>query len=283
VPKTKVIKKLWFVNSCVKFDVLLFFFIFVKSNSVEMKKTLLSFVFFSIIFNSISQTPNGISIFLNGSTYDLSGGVYQITAPGSELFDINLNFVNNTNQTQQWIVTRKKLNVPAGWSDQLCWGHSSNTLAGGCYGVSNLNPWNSPLGEIFDVAVGEYGKLKCEINPDDVTSGTALYRYYVSSDGVNFQDSVDVQVDFVASIKPIKEEINVSIVPNPATDYIQISMTGIESASLKMLDVFGSTVLKENIGPSKKLNVSDFNSGIYFFVFEVPGRKAFTRKVIIRH
>jgi hypothetical protein len=50
-----------------------------------------------------------------------------------------------------------------------------------------------------------------------------------------------------------------------------------------MVDVFGSTVLKENIGATKKLNVSDFNSGIYFLVFDVPGRKPFTRKVIIRN
>lgn len=248
-----------------------------------MKKILLSLLFFCFILNSFAQTPNGISIVLNGTSADISGSVYQTTAPGPDLFDISFNFINNTNQTQQWIVTRKRVNVPSGWSDQLCWGHSSNALAGGCYGASNLNPWNSPLGDIFDVAVGEYGKLKCEINPDDVTGGSALYRYYVSSDGVNFQDSIDVQVDFVASIKPIKEEINVSIVPNPATDYIQISMTGIESASLKMVDVFGSVLLKENIGASKKLNVSDFNSGIYFLVFDVPGRKAFTRKVIIRH
>jgi hypothetical protein len=125
--------------------------------------------------------------------------------------------------------------------------------------------------------------LKAEINPDDLTSGQALHRYYVSSDGVSFQDSVDVQVDFTASLKPVKEDINVSIVPNPATDYIQITMTGIESASLRMVDVFGATVLKENIGSSKKMNVSDFNGGIYFLVFDVPGKKSFTRKVIIRN
>lgn len=249
-----------------------------------MKKILLSSAFLSVFFNLISQSSNGISIVLNGTTNDLSGSVYQTTAPGPDLFDINFNFVNNTNQTQQWIVTRKKINVPSGWSDQLCWGHSSNSLAGGCYGANNLNPWSSPTADIFNVAVGEYGKLKCEINPDETVNGTALYRYYVSSDGATFQDSVDVQVDFsVASVKPIKEEVSVSIVPNPATDYIQISMTGIESASLRMIDVFGSTVLKENIGSSKKLNVSDFNSGIYFMVFDVPGRKPFTRKVIIRN
>ena len=244
-------------------------------------------IFLSIFLVSgiklFAQSPNGISVVLNGTTTDLSGSLYQVAAPGPDLFDINLNFINNTNQTQQWIVTRKRLNVPAGWSDQLCWGHSTNTLAGGCYGASNLNPWNSPIADIFEVAVGEYGKLKAEINPEDLTSGQALYRYYVSSDGVSFQDSVDVQVDFTASLKPVKEDINVSIVPNPATDYIQITMTGIESASLRMVDVFGATVLKENIGSSKKLNVSDFNGGIYFLVFDVPGKKSFTRKVIIRN
>jgi hypothetical protein len=249
-----------------------------------MKNLIVLSVFLVLGIKLFAQSPNGISIVLNGTTNDLSGSVYQTTAPGPDFFDINFNFINNTNQTQQWIVTRKRVNVPSGWSDKLCWGHSSISLAGGCYGPNILNPWSSPTADIFNVAVGEYGKLKCEINPDETVNGTALYRYYVSSDGVTFQDSVDVQVDFsVASVKPIKEEVSVSIVPNPATDYIQISMTGIESASLRMIDVFGSTVLKENIGSSKKLNVSDFNSGIYFLVFDVPGRKSFTRKVIIRN
>jgi len=248
-----------------------------------MKIQLLFVITFLVSMLSFAQSPNGISVVLHGTNNDISGLVYQTVAPGSELFAINLDFVNNTNQTQQWIVTRKRLNVPAGWSDQLCWGHSTIAAAGGCYGANNLNPWSSPLGDIFEVAVGEYGKLKAEINPDDLTNGIATYRYYVSSDGINYQDSVDVQVDFEASVKNIKEEINVSIVPNPATDYIQISMKGIESANLRMVDVFGSTVLKENIGSSKKLNISDFNSGIYFLVFDVPGRKSFTRKVIIRN
>jgi hypothetical protein len=249
-----------------------------------MKKLLIFILSLTTAITTYAQDQNGISVVLQGTNNDISGLVYQTTAPGPELFDINLNFINNTNQTLKWRVTRKRLNVPAGWSDQLCWGHSSNPLAAFCYLESNQNPWNSPLSDTFNVAVGEYGKLKCEINPDDLTSGTATYRYYVSSDGVNFQDSVDVQVEFnVASIKPNKEEISVSIVPNPATDYIQISMTGIESASLKMVDVFGSTILKENIGSTKKLNVSDFNSGIYFLVFDLPGRKSFTRKVIIRN
>ena len=248
-----------------------------------MKKLLLSILSLTTVFWTFAQSPNGISVVLHGTNTDISGLVYQTSAPGPELFDVNLDFINNTNQTQQWIVTRKRLNVPTGWSDQLCWLDSIGS-SGGCYGSSNLNPWSTPVTEFVEVAVGEYGKLKCEINPDDLTSGAATYRYYVSSDGVTFQDSVDVQVEFnVASIKPIKEEISVSIVPNPATDYIQISMTGIEYASLKMVDVFGSTILKENIGSTKKLNVSDFNSGFYFLMFDLPGRKSFTRKVIIRN
>jgi CRISPR/Cas system-associated protein Cas7 (RAMP superfamily) len=89
-------------------------------------------------------------------------------------------------------------------------------------------------------------------------------------------------IQFTANVAT-KEPISVSIVPNPATDFIQISMNGIESASFKMVDALGSTVTKETINSNKKINTSDYKSGLYFIVFDIPGQKPITRKVIIKH
>lgn len=230
---------------------------------------------------------DGIIITLEGQTTDISGQTHTMTAPSNATFDVPFHIENQTGQSHQWVVTRYKVNVPTGWTDGLCWGHGTDPFGGTCYSSTQMNgnPWSSPASQsvLFTINNGEYGKMKPQINPDDFTSGQAHYRYYVSDPGSGYSDSVDLVVDFTASLTQIKDPVSVSIVPNPASDYIQISMTGIESASLKMVDVFGSTVLKENIGSTKKLNVSDFNSGIYFLVFDVPGRKSFTRKVIIRN
>lgn len=228
-----------------------------------------------------AQSSNKVAIFSEGVKY--SGSTYFVNLSGSESVKLNFDVINNAGSIQKISVTRKLLNVPNSWVDHYHLENPTNKMAirNSLSGVET----NSSVLEnsILELSNGEFGKLKCEINPDDFVSGIGFYRYYISLNETNVHDSVDVQVDFMASPKPIKEEIYVSIVPNPATDYIQITMTGIEAASLKMVDVFGSTLFKENIGSSKKLNVSDFNSGIYFLVFDVPGRKSFTRKVIIRN
>jgi hypothetical protein len=240
-------------------------------------------ILFLMLFFSIgnhAQTSNKFSILADGINY--SGSTFYINLSGSEVSKINFDIYNNFGSAQRIIVSRKLVNVPNSWSDFYRLDNSTNKPS--IRNSPNAAEINSSSREsnILELSNGEFGKLKCEINPDDAVSSTALYRYYVSLEGTNVLDSVDVQVEFVGTPKPAKEEIHVSIVPNPATDFIQITMNGIETASLKMVDVFGNIILKENIGSSKKLNVSEFNSGIYFFVFDVPGRKSFTRKVIIR-
>ena len=252
-----------------------------------MKKFTCVTAFFLTIAASSIFAQDGIVITLEGSSTNISGGTHTMTAPNNQVFDVPFHVENQTGQSHEWVITRYKINVPTGWADGLCWGHGTDPFGGTCYSSTQMNgnPWTSPASQsvIFTINNGEYGKMKPQINPDDLTSGQAHYRYYISEAGSGYADSVDLIIDYTASLNQIKDPVSVSIVPNPASDYIQISMTGIESAALKMVDVFGSTVLKENIGATKKLNVSDFNSGIYFLVFDVPGRKPFTRKVIIRN
>jgi hypothetical protein len=250
------------------------------------------FTFVTAFLLTITATSifaqDGIVITLEGSATDISGGTHEMIAPDTAVFDVPFQIKNQTGNAKQWLISRYKVNVPTGWKDGLCWGHSTDPFGGTCYSSTQMaaNPWTSSASQsaLFTIADGEYGKMKPQIDPYNFTSAQAHYRYYVKEVGSNvYQDSVDLIIDFTASVNQIKDPVSVSIVPNPASDYIQISMTGIESAALKMVDVFGSTVLKENIGATKKLNVSDFNSGIYFLVFDVPGRKPFTRKVIIRN
>ena len=137
---------------------------------------------------------------------------------------------------------------------------------------------------MFNVNNSECGKLKVTINPNDwKTTGQARYRYYVSNNGTNFSDSVDLVFSYTAALKPVKEEISVNIGPNPASDYLQITMNGVESATLKIIDALGTTISKEGINSKKKINISEWRNGVYFIVFDIPGSKTITRKVIIRH
>jgi hypothetical protein len=258
---------------------------FVNYNNQTMKSLLYSFVLLCSITALAQQ--DGIVITFEGQPTDVSGGTYTMTAPSNQVFDVPFHVENNTGQSHQWIITRYKVNVPSGWADGLCWGSSSDPFGGICYSSSQMaaNPWtsSSSASALFTINNGDYGKLKPQINPDDAVSGTAHYRYYISDPGSGYSDSVDLIVDFTASIKPVKEDITISIVPNPASDYISITANGMDNASLKMVDVLGNIVFRDVISNSKTIVTSNFKTGVYFVTLEQPGLKPVSRKIIIRH
>ncbi len=254
-------------------------------------KKIYSTLFALIVVMSSANAQDNISIFLDGQNMDYSSGLatYNMIAPSAGLFDVTFEVHNNAANTQSWRITRSKISVPNGWTDGLCWGHSTDPFGGSCYSSTqmNANPWTSPGGAAvqFNLLPNEFGKMKPDFNPADGVSGTAHYRYYItSSSGTSFLDSVDVIIDYVASVKPVvKDPVNVVILPNPASDYINVSLTGIDNMSFKMVDALGNLVLKDQVYGAKKINTAEFRSGIYFITFEGAGSKPFVKKVIIRH
>jgi hypothetical protein len=61
-------------------------------------------------------------------------------------------------------------------------------------------------------------------------------------------------------------------------------LLGIETASVRIVDVLGNVLLKEStINGSKRLDVSNFRNGVYFVIVESHGTKSITRKVIVKH
>jgi hypothetical protein len=251
-----------------------------------MKILLYTFVLLCSITALAQQ--DGILINLEGETTDISGQTVTMTAPTSGVFDVPFHVENQTGQSRQWVITRYKVNVPTGWADGLCWGSSTDPFGGICYSSSQMaaNPWtsSSSASALFTINNGDYGKLKPQINPDDFTSGQAHYRYFIKEAGSNVNlDSVDLIVDFTASIKPVKDDVAISIVPNPASDYISITANGMDNASLKMVDVLGNIVYRDVMSNSKTIVTSNFKTGVYFVTLEQAGIKPVSRKIIIRH
>lgn len=247
-----------------------------------MKKALLYFALLTVGFTAKAQ--DGIEVYNYGDLTDYSGDTVYVTASSFETFDVVMEVFNNTGSTKQWRITRKRLSIPNNWKDGLCWGHCIDEW-GLCYGSAQMasNPWTTSVSANFDILDGECGKLKPQIDPDDFYSGTAHYRYYMSEDGVTYQDSVDVVVDFVAAVKPIQAEMNISVQPNPASDYVLISINGADNGTLKIVDVLGNVVLRETISGSKKIDLGDFRNGVYFITIETGSGKNLTRKLIVRH
>ncbi len=250
-----------------------------------MKYFLLHIGIFFCVISSYAQ--NSIMIAIHGSFSDISGQTHEVTLTNTESLDISFDIINQTGVTHQWRITRKKISVPSNWTDLLCWGHCTDQFGGTCFPADTLNDtWTSPSNQsvLFNINSGECGKLKVTVNPNTfATSGEARYRYYISDDGVNYSDSVDLLLNYMVSSKPVKEDILVNISPNPASDFIQITLNGGETANIKIIDALGTTLSKESIGSSKKINISELRNGVYFVVLEIPGSKTITRKVIIRH
>jgi len=249
-----------------------------------MKFLFLYLAFFLCVFGLNAQ--NTISIEIPGTNTDISSQTHEVELTNSDPIDVLFDIINNTGATHQWRITRDKISVPTTWSDFLCWGHCTDQFGGTCYAANVSDPWTTPANPsvLFDINNSECGKLKVTVNPYDWnTNGQAHYRYYLSDDGTNFSDSVDLVLSYTAALKPVKEEISVNIGPNPAADYVQITMNGVESANLKIMDALGTTISKETLISSKKINVSELRNGVYFVVIEIPGTKTITRKVIIRH
>jgi hypothetical protein len=68
------------------------------------------------------------------------------------------------------------------------------------------------------------------------------------------------------------EEIN--IYPNPTTDFINFSLSGLESTAVTVVDVTGKLVLSTVISSENNIDVSSLKSGVYFAQIEVDGRQA---------
>lgn len=224
------------------------------------------------------------TINLQDSEENISGGSYEFTASNSNAVDVPLEIKNMGSSDADWRITRLRINVPAGWSDLICWGHSTDAFGGTCFSSSQMlgNPWTTPVSSNFTVSPNEYGKLKVTINPEEGATGLGHYRYYVSNDGVNFIDSVDIKFDYSLSVQEV-EPIQVSIVPNPASDFIQINLSGAVTAQMKMVDVLGSEVLNRTVMSTATFDISNFRNGVYIMTFNAPGSKSIVRKVIVKH
>lgn len=240
-----------------------------------MKKIILSL--FSITLISAAVNAQAITINVDGTSTDISGTehVEIVTSAVEDELLVDFIVTNNTGATQNLSITRSHVNLVSGWSDYFCWGLSGQ--AGMCYAVQAAAVWTCSAETVGD---GEQGTLQAYINAPN--SGTSTIRYYIN-DGSTYLDSVDLVISSTASIQEnVSLSLNVS--PNPANNVVNINMTGVNKADVKIVDVLGNIVFNEIVAETtKKVDVSRFRNGIYFITVDAEGIKPTTRKLIIRH
>ena len=246
-----------------------------------MKKTLLSIIAVAgISLFSAAQ----VEMYLNGGVTDVSGTTIQISPENSNTIVSDIDIENSTGVTKDWVITRLRINEQATWVDYLCWGHETDPFGGICYPASTMNStsWETPTS--VSIADGEGGTLQSDITPDPQVDGCVTYRYYVHEAGQAFEDSIDIEICFSLGLNEITPEFTVNIAPNPASNNITVNTTGVNNATIKMVDVLGNVVLEQSSnGSTTNINISDFRHGVYFITIEAEGVKPVNRQVLIRH
>ncbi len=237
-----------------------------------MKKTLLLLAT-GLLLASGSFAQN-ITINEYGETINVSGQIIDVTANEADTTYILFNNLSQSNQP--WIITRRILTQPVGWENYLCWG--LNGGIGICYPVSLVEYSNS---NSETIPASNSGKLSAYVTPNQ--AGVAWYRYYISTDGATYLDSVDLRVTSTLSIAEVAPSLNVSIAPNPSSEFITVTAEGVNKATVRIIDVLGNLILTNEITESKMFDVSEYRNGIYFIIVESNGAKTVNRKVIIHH
>ena len=219
-------------------------------------------------------------------TDNISGQAHTIKATDGSEQKIEFQIHNESTKTQPWLIKRVRLDVPqSGWDDNLCWGPQSNPLEGSCYTSSQMpdDLWITP--EAANVPAQEAGLLQVYITPDAGSLDDGHYRYYVGVSAEEPADSVDIIIKReAASIVDIsKNSVNISLYPNPAADYLQVSSTGInQNGTIKIMDVLGKVIVQEKFTGSKKYIVREFKNGVYIMTVATAG-KVYSKRFVVKH
>ena len=160
-----------------------------------------------------------------------------------------------------------------------------------------LKKWDEILEE--EIVVGE-GALDISENVSEFTYTEVPITY--SSDEepdkiyIRFgnpctpADSVTLQVDFVG-LKGMNASVSnndltslsaVKAMPNPASDYFQIS--GVEgTAEVELINILGSVKQSYTIRQNEKINTAQLSNGLYFYRLKQKGKIKYTGRVKIQH
>ena len=146
------------------------------------------------------------------------------------------------------------------------------------------------IGNTFHAkAVGEYQWMTCDNGFVPIadangsfypTASTGKFALEVSANGcIDTSECYEHSSLNIPLI--VRDQINVS--PNPATDQLNIEFTNRSFVDIELWDKLGRTVIQKRFinGNKVQIDVSNFNSGLYWLVTHGRNGKTFIRKVMI--
>ncbi len=77
-----------------------------------------------------------------------------------------------------------------------------------------------------------------------------------------------------------EENNSVSLYPNPSSDFVEIRSNKIETYNLKIIDPTGKLCFSRKVKTGEKINISEFQSGLFMFQIESENGEQITRKIM---
>ena len=214
---------------------------------------------------------------------DLSGTTWNETVTAEGTVTLTFNILNTSGSQKVYKVNRVRVQEVAAWSDYLCWGPNPDpNFEGTCYPASQMNMtnWTTPSG----ITVNDNDDANLQVDVDVQSAGTGVYRYIIM-DGSTKVDSIDVQFSSSLSIQDQTEEpLGMTAYPNPANNYLTIATTGTDgNCFVRITDVLGKVVYSDDMGITKKIDVSEFKNGVYLVTVTEKGQLVQTRRIVVKH
>ena len=92
---------------------------------------------------------------------------------------------------------------------------------------------------------------------------------------------MDLVVDYTLSISTISPSVLISIVPNPASKELLISLEGVNKAEATIFDVLGNKITSTLVDKSKKINVQNYKNGVYFINLLTSNNQEITKRLLL--
>lgn len=94
-------------------------------------------------------------------------------------------------------------------------------------------------------------------------------------------DSYQIEVQIGASATAEAAQKPFSIQPNPATDWLQLSLPNVDVVDYQLLDLAGRTVMQGSASGNAKLDLREMTPGAYLFLVK-NGRGVYTEKLMVK-
>ncbi len=201
---------------------------------------------------------------------------------GIDHFQQDLYIINN-GATPMTIGFKRVRNYHTfGWTDQIC----DNLL---CFNCADITTWERPTSPALTVNPGDSSIFQLKVYPEGIM-GCAIYTYYVLDDAKVIQDSVTVtytingQSCFLGADEQV-EDIDYSVYPNPASDVLNVRIANASSNDVLVIyNILGEEVNRIELSEGvNKMDISELNSGVYFYSLLRNNDLVETKKLVIRH